>query len=231
MADPNHPNQGGQKPFAEFLREAPKHHVETVSLTGQVSQSEKEGHFVLDLGGGQTVELPTAAVRSYKAPESGRQVQLELDRKSVETTLKPILSDQVAKPVWTDPKHVWADPKPVWYDHHTPWIFDLKHPHKDPILDPIVLNPQFPPGPDPTQLTQFAGGAVPFTLAAGHQAPQNAVAMQALTGQVAKPVLQDSLTLASLDVREIILSMKEPTQDTVREAIKNLIYDSFHSGL
>jgi hypothetical protein len=213
MADPNHPNPGGQKPFAEFLREAPKHQGETVSLTGQVSQSEKEGHFVLDLGGGQTVELPTQAVRSYKvAQEGGRQVQLELDRKSVETTLKPILSDQAAKPVWADPKHVWADPKPAWSDVHSHWIFDLKHPHKDPIFDPILQNPQFPPGPDPTQLGQFAqmtAGAVPFTLATAHQAPQSTLAMQGLSGQV-KPVIQDVRTLASHD----LATVKEPIQDT-----------------
>jgi hypothetical protein len=243
MADPNHPNQGGQKPFAEFLREAPKHQGETVSLTGQVAQSEKEGHFVLDLGGGQTVELPTSAVRSYKvAQEGGRQVQLELDRKSVETTVKPILSDQVAKPVWADPKHVWADPKPVWSDHHTAWVFDLKHPHKDPILDPIVLNPQFPPGPDPTQLGQLAqtaAGAVPFTLATAHQAPQSTLAMQGLSGQV-KPVIQDIRTLSSHDLATVkeaihdttiaahdVATLKEPIHDhTLKELHKDPIFDT-----
>lgn len=84
MANPPNPNSGEQRPFAEFLREAPRHHGETVTLTGHVAQSDKEGHFVLDLGGGQTVELPTAAVRGYKV-EEGRRVQLEIDRSKIET--------------------------------------------------------------------------------------------------------------------------------------------------
>lgn len=217
MANPNNPNSGEQRPFAEFLREAPRHQGETVTLAGHVAQSDKEGHFVLDLGGGQTVELPTGAVRSYKV-EEGRRVQLEVDRSKIQS-LKPVFAD---KPVHAD--------KPLWSDLHTHTILDqLKHTHKDPIYDPI-FTPQFPPGPDPTQLGQIAGGAVPFTLAAGHQAPQNAVAMQALTGQVAKPVFQDVRTVASLDlgtVKEITLdTVKEVPYDTLKEVGKDPIHDT-----
>src|SRR3954464_12704744 len=83
-ADPSQPKDPGQKPFAEFLRDAPRHQGGTVTLTGRVAQSDKEGHFVLDVGGGQTIELPTDSVHSYKVlDEAGKHVELEVHRKSI----------------------------------------------------------------------------------------------------------------------------------------------------
>ena len=208
MADPNHPDQRGQKPFAEFLREAPRHGGGTVSLTGHVAQSEKEGHFVLDLGGGQTVELPTEAVRSYKvAQEGGRQVQLELDRKSIEH-LKSIFADGHGQKLPTQ-------------DIHTVWFGD-KAAHKDPIFEPLY--PQFPSGPDPTQLGQLAqaAGAVPFTLAAAHQAPQSSLTLQGLSGQV-KPIYADR-TVAYYDVHHTFKEIvKDPIFETVKEIYETLV--------
>jgi hypothetical protein len=214
MADPNHPNPGGQKPFAEFLREVPHHHGETVTLTGHVSQSDREEHFVLDLGGGQHLELPTAAVRSYKvAEEGGREVRIELDRAMVEKTSKPISSD---------------NPKNPLQDHHSYGPYDLlpKLPFRDhvakiPYSDSPYLAYQFPPGPDPTQFGQ-ATGAVPFTLAAAHQAPQNALTLQGLSGQV-KPIVSDR-TIAYYDVHQTFKEVvKDPILDTVKEVYETLV--------
>ncbi|HXO25869.1 MAG TPA: hypothetical protein VOA80_00860 [Thermoanaerobaculia bacterium] len=191
MVEKRHSPAGGQKPFAEFLREAPRSHGSTVTVTGRVTQSSREGHFMLDLGGGQTVELPTEAVRGYKVVEGGENlVEIELHLPEF-LTMPP--GDQMTGGT-RDLIHAYP------HSHYIPRAF---------------------PGPDPTGQFGYAA-AVPFVLACGHQAPQNAVAMQALTGQVAKPVL-DVRTISIYD----LTTVKETIQDhSIKEVIKDPIYET-----
>jgi len=203
MAEKRHSPAGGQKPFAEFLREAPRSHGSTLTVTGRVTQSSLEGHFMLDLGHGQTAEVPTVAVRGYRVVEEGENL-VELELHIPEFSGKSVLVDQqiltqIGDPIWTG-----------YRDNVKSIVQDLHY-----------SSTRAFPGPDPTG--QFGhAGAVPFTLASGHQAPQNALAMQALTGQVAKPVL-DLRTLPTLDYPTI----KEPTHDhTIKELFKDPISDT-----
>lgn len=201
MADPNQPKQGGQKPFAEFLRELPRHQGESVTLSGRVTQSEKEGHFVLETGG-RHLELPIDAVRDYKLEEGASQVHVTLH-----------LSDALRKLFSPEATYKEAVQDHTLRDHDVlgTGIADIK-----PILDRIQTVPQFPPGPDPRQL---AGGLTPFVLATGHHAPQSALALQGASGQVAKSVIQDVHTLQTAD----LATLKEPLHDTT---LKELIYDT-----
>lgn len=207
MVEKRHSPAGGEKPFAEFLREAPRSHGSTLTVTGRVSQSSQEGHFMLDLGHGQAVELPTEAVRAYKAVEGGENL-VEIELHLPEFSGKSVLVDQHILTQRGDP--IWTG----YRDNIKSIIQDLHYPTERAF-----------PGPDPT------GQLVPFTLASGHQAPQNAVAMQALTGQVAKPIL-DVRTIAIYD----LTTVKEPIQDhtikeviqdhTIKEVIKDPIFDT-----
>ena len=65
------------KTFAQFLEEqqAP---AETVTLAGYVGRSPRKGAFVLSTGG-QTMELPVDAVKSYKVVGEGPQKLVELE--------------------------------------------------------------------------------------------------------------------------------------------------------
>lgn len=238
MADPSQPKTSGQKPFAEFLREAPRHHGGTVTLTGRIAQSDKEGHFVLDTGGGQTIELPTDSVHSYKVvEEAGRLVEIEVHRKPIfqeQTTAASL--DQITLKELTQDTLKEAAKDPI---HDT-----VKELSKDPIFDTVkeVYETLVEGGGtlaeginDPGQQVSQPGfaAAVPFTLAAAHQAPQNALALQGLSGQV-KP-LQDARTIAYLDLhttaKETVYdtlkeSHKDPIQDTVKEVVKDPTYDT-----
>jgi len=202
MAEKRYSPAGGQKPFAEFLREAPRSHGSTLTVTGRVTQSSREGHFMLDLGRGQTVELPTEAVRGYKVVEGGENlVEIELH-----------LPELAGKSVLVDQQVLTQRGDPIWTGY------------RDNLKSIVDDHPYYPdrafPGPDPTGQFGYAG-AIPFTLASGHQAPQNALAMQALTGQVGKPVL---------DLRTLYYdygTLKEPTHDvTFKEHYKDPIYET-----
>ena len=65
------------KTFAQFLEEqqAP---VETVTLAGYVARSPRQGSFVLNAGG-QALELPVDAVKSYKVMSEGPPKLVELE--------------------------------------------------------------------------------------------------------------------------------------------------------
>jgi len=240
------PKSGEQKPFAEFLRDAPRHQGDTVTLTGRVAQSDKEGHFVLDAGGGQTVELPTESVRSYKVvDEVSKLVELQVQAKDLER--KSIVQENIATTAALDVHTLKEAPFDTIKEVHKDPIFEtIKELHKDPILDTSkeVIETIVETGGtlaetigDPGQQVihqqvvqpEAAGGAgaVPFTLATAHQAPQNALTLQGLSGQV-KPIAQDVRTLASLDVqatiKETVLdTRKEVTHDTLKELIHDTL--------
>lgn len=236
MADPK---SGGQKPFAEFLRDAPRHQGGTVTLTGRVSQSDKEGHFVLDAGGGQTVELPTESVRNYKVvDEAGKLVELEVHAKDLER--KSIAQEHLGTTAALDVSTIKEVSFETIKEVHKDPIFDtLKELHKDPIFDTAkeVIETIVETGGtlaetinDPGQQVvqpEAAGGAVPFTLATAHQAPQSALTLQGLSGQV-KPIAQDVRTVATLDlqatIKETVLdTRKEVTHDTLKELIHDTL--------
>jgi hypothetical protein len=65
------------KTFAQFLDEqqAP---AETVTVAGYVGRSPRKGAFLLNTGG-QTMELPVEAVKSYKVVADGAQKLVELE--------------------------------------------------------------------------------------------------------------------------------------------------------
>jgi hypothetical protein len=236
MADPK---SGGQKPFAEFLRDAPRHQGSTVTLTGRVSQSDKEGHFVLDAGGGQTVELPTESVLSYKVvEEAGKVVELQVQANALER--KSIVQENIGTIASLDVHTLKEGPLDTIKETHKDPIFEtIKELHKDPILDTskevietivetggTLAETIGNPGQQVVQ-PEAAGGAVPFTLATAHQAPQSALTLQGLSGQV-KPIAQDVRTLASLDVqptiKETVLdTQKELTHDTLKELIHDTL--------
>lgn len=235
------PKSGEQKPFAEFLRDAPRHQGETVTLTGRVSQSDKEGHFVLDAGGGQIVELPTESVRSYKVvEEASKLVELQVQAKDLER--KSITQENVATSASLDVHTFKEAPFDTIKETHKDPIFEtIKEVHKDPILDTskevietivetggTLAETIGDPGQQVVQPEAVGGGgAVPFTLATAHQAPQSALTLQGLSGQV-KPIAQDVRTLAALDVqttiKETVLdTRKELTHDTLKELIHDTL--------
>jgi len=237
MADPK---SGGQKPFAEFLRDAPRHQGDTVTLTGRVSQSDKEGHFVLDVGSGQTVELPTESVRSYKVvEEAGKVVELEVQAKDLER--KSIAQEHLGTLAALDVSTIKEGHFDTLKETHKDPIFEtIKELHKDPILDTskevietivetggTLAETIGDPGQQVVQPEAAGGAAVPFTLATAHQAPQNALTLQGLSGQV-KPIAQDVRTLATLDlqptIKETVLdTRKELTHDTLKELIHDTL--------
>jgi hypothetical protein len=234
------PKSGEQKPFAEFLRDAPRHQGDTVTLTGRVAQSDKEGHFVLDAGGGQTVELPTESVRSYKVvDEASKLVELQVHAKDLER--KSIVQENIATTAALDVHTLKEAPLDTIKEVHKDPIFEtIKELHKDPILDTTkevietivetggtLAETIGDPGQQVVQPEAAGAGAVPFTLATAHQAPQSALTLQGLSGQV-KPIAQDVRTLASLDVqptiKETVLdTRKELTHDTLKELIQDTL--------
>ncbi|HEX4960983.1 MAG TPA: hypothetical protein VF173_09105 [Thermoanaerobaculia bacterium] len=250
------PKTGEQKPFAEYLRDAPRHQGGTVTLTGRVSQSDKEGHFVLETGDGQTLELPTGSVRGYKVvEEAGKLVQVEIHAKDLEA--KSIVQENIRTVAALDVNTI----KEVNYDTLKELIHDtLKETHKDPIYDTVkeVIETIVEGGGtlaeginDPGQQIgqPVAGGAVPFTLATAHQAPQNALALQGLSGQVSPLVAHRAVsplqqlsgqpnslvynagTLGGYDVQ----TLKEISQDTLKEGphdtIKEGPYDTLKEAI
>jgi hypothetical protein len=215
----NSPNAGGEKrPFAEIVRQAPRHEGGTVSLTGRVCQSDKEGHFVLDLGGGQTLELPVQAVRDYHLQDEG-VVRLDLKAHELER-FKPVVQDLQHKQIWQEYQTLHV------LDALNTGVWDAKVGHSDLLNDPTI--PQGPgQGPDPTRFGPgAAGGATPFTLATAHHAPQNALAMQMLSGQVGQATLKE----ATQDVRTTpitdLTTVKESVHDTLKEITKDPIFDT-----
>jgi hypothetical protein len=231
---------GEQKPFAEFLRDAPRHQGDTVTLTGRVSQSDNEGHFVLDTSDGQTVELPTESVRSYKVvDEASKLVELQVQAKDL--ARKSITQENLATSAALDLHTLKEAPLDTIKETHKDPIFEtIKELHKDPILDTskevietivetggTLAETINDPGQQVVQPEAVGGaGAVPFTLATAHQAPQRALTLQGLSGQV-KPIAQDVRTLASLDVQSTI---KETVLDTRKElthdTLKELVHDT-----
>jgi hypothetical protein len=166
------------KSFAQFLEEEPAP-AETVTMVGSVARSTRKGLFVLT-SGGQMLELPIDAVTTYRVVSEGPQQLVEL-----QVVTSKIDSNRIFKAAFADPGH----PTNVVLDHPytvkeviTDPIAD-KHPHTDPIFDPV-----YQPGsgiPDPTVLGG-AAGAQPFILATPHHASPEALLTQIPGGGAAQ---------------------------------------------
>jgi hypothetical protein len=228
------PSSSDAKSFAQFLNEQPAP-AETVTMTGYVSRSARQGLFVLNAGG-ETLELPVDAVQSYRVLSEAPQklVELQVIGSKIDTSkvVKPIVADVG---VHTNP----------FLDHHytvkeviTDPLVD-KHVYKDPIRDPITI----PEGiiPDPTNtLAEGVGGidpggivtnpaaqgfaaqgfaAQPFVLATPHHAPASTIAAQmgaAGMAQLAKTPIQDIHTIIWYDRSH---TLKELTKDPILDPI------------
>jgi hypothetical protein len=154
-----------EQTFAQFLEEQPA--AETVTLTGRAARSAKPGSFSF-VTAGQTMELPTDAVKRHKVVSEGPQrlVEIEIVVSEIDPKiLKSVLADGI--------KHPNADP--VTFKEVTTDLLADKPAFKDPIVDPVsliepVAEPGFAADPD--------AGAQPFVLATPHHAPASAIAAQ-----------------------------------------------------
>lgn len=231
------PNKKEQGPsFADFLKEAPAAADltgdDSVSLTGVVARSDKEGQFVLLTADGQSLELNTDAVKDYTVvQEQGPQkvVQLTVSAKALNPSagatiggLRTGVADVITR------KELIKDPI---FDTRKELIWDtIKELIKDPQSDPWTwveqqgtLQEQIDPGGgfgvDPA--VEAGGGLTPFIMATPHHASAAAVAMQpgAAAGGAA-------ITLKEIpgDItrKELI---KESIFDTRKEFIKDPITD------
>ena len=197
------------KTFAQFLEEqqAP---AETVTLAGAVGRSPRKGAFVLSTGG-QTMELPVDAVKSYKVVGEGAQrlVEIEILTSKIDPNwvAKSVAADVGAKHPLSDHftrKEITTDP-----------LVD-KAPYKDPVLDPITLPENIFTDPG-SIVTNPALGAQPFVLATPHHAPASTIAAQTgvpAAAQIATTVIADIGTIHALD-----------RQHTFKELIKDPIFD------
>jgi hypothetical protein len=225
------PSTSEAKSFAQFLNEQPAP-AETVTMTGYVSRSARQGLFVLNAGG-ETLELPIDAVQSYRVVAEAPQklVELQVLGSKIDTSkvVKPIVADVG---VHTNP----------YLDHHftikeiiTDPLVD-KHVYKDPIRDPITIPEGIIPDPTNTIAEGIGGidpggivtnpvfgpqamGAQPFVLATPHHAPASTIAAQmgaAGAAQLAKTPIQDIHTIIWYDRPHTI---KELVKDPIRDPI------------
>lgn len=121
------PSASGKRSFAEFLKAAPSLDDaatdDSVELTGLISRT-GEGRFAITTPDGQTLDLPVDAVRDFRehdATGASAAATVRVGRDALGGAVihpkKPVLKDGI--------KDVIKDV-----------IWDGKHLHKDPILDP-----------------------------------------------------------------------------------------------
>lgn len=82
MSSKSSRSESTKKSFAQFVSELPSAaevmSEQTITLTGSVLRSDKEGMFVLSMADGQTIDLNTDAVKNYQVTSGEREVQLEV---------------------------------------------------------------------------------------------------------------------------------------------------------
>ena len=199
------------KTFAQFLDEQPAP-AETVTLAGYVTRCSHPGSFVLNTGG-QTMELPAEAVKSYKVLSEGPQklVELEVVSSKIDTT-------KIVKAVVTDvPQH--KNPLADIFTHKEVTLDPIvgKQVHKDPILDPITIAEGHQIDPGPLATNPALAGLQPFVLATPHHAPASTIAAQmGAPAQLAHNTtpLRDYVTALSFDHPH---TFKELTKDPLTD--------------
>jgi len=198
MADNVKSQPNPEQSFEEYLRSAPATEAQdTVTLIGVVTRSEKEGNFYLSTGG-QTVELPSSAVRQFRVvQENAPQKLVELDVDPAQLPQQAGLAQRITNPqidtiftkkelikdpIYDTRKEVTKDPifdtrKEVTKDP----VFDtFKEVVKDPLTDPLTLvGEQVDPSPIGGDPAAGLGGLTPFVLATPHHASAAAVGLQA----------------------------------------------------
>lgn len=206
MAD--RPNE--TKTFAQFLEEQPAP-AETVTLTGYAARSARAGSFSFTTGG-QTLELPTEAVKSHKVVSEGAERLVELE--IVTSKLDPKIVKLVVADGFTNPIADRHTIKEVITDH----VSD-KFIHKDPIQDPVTLPETYVPDPGPLAVDP-AVAAQPFVLATPHHAPAATIAAQMGGGQTAAQ-------FATTPVRDLITLAHYDRLYTWKELIKDPLMDLY----
>ncbi|HOX26023.1 MAG TPA: hypothetical protein PLL30_09330 [Candidatus Krumholzibacteria bacterium] len=214
----------GDKPFADYLRQAPEAREVTgpVTMVGAVMRSSKNDQFIL-MTGGQTIELPVAAVESYRiVQETGTQkiLELKLDPARIRDLIAKGPIDTIKEaPIDT----IKEQPKDPIIDtiKEQPWDtikeqpFDtVKELTKDPIQDPITIQEVIGPGKqlgDPIDPGQF--GTIPFVMATPHHAPPEVIARQAAAAglpQFQAQAQAQAATAVALDMVATIPTLDQP---------------------
>ncbi len=159
----------GTKTFAQFLEEQPAP-SETATLAGFVTRCARPGSFSFTTGG-QTLELPTDAVKSFKVVNEGPQklVELELISSKIDSQML-----KAAPAYGGGGKNPLADIYPPKAPVKDP-VFDKVF-HKDPLYDQFSLPETIYPGPAPLEFS--SPGLQPFVLATPHHAPASTIAAQ-----------------------------------------------------
>lgn len=181
-----------EKTFAQFLEEQPAP-AETVTLTGHAARGAKSGSFSF-ITGGQTMELPTDAVKRHKIVGEGPQKLVEIEvvvSKIDPRIVKFIVADGITNPL---------------ADHH-------KFSHTDPIADPVTLPESLMT--EPAGFAQEpAAGAQPFVLATPHHAPPSTIAAQ-MGGPAARMLSMPLTDPATAWYFEGTYTLKEIPKDPV----------------
>jgi hypothetical protein len=172
------------KEFTELLKDAPlASGGDTVSLVGMLARSGDPGKFVLHLADGSSHTIDVAAVRKHSV--LGQSVGHAIVQVDVDKDKAPVVEGlphpPFPKPIWdpklpiVDGKHppfdkAFLDPKVPWLDKNPLADIPRKYIGSDGPLGTLVEGVQWgggnvvDPGP-----AQAAAGAMPFSLAMGHQ--------------------------------------------------------------
>ena len=203
----------GTKTFAQFLEEQPAP-AETATLAGFVTRCARPGSFSFTTGG-QTLELPTDAVKGFKVLDEGLQKLVELELINSKIDLEALKAVPAYGGAGKNPHADVYPPKAPFTDP----VVD-KALHKDPLHDQFSLRETT--HPDPNGLLVSSPGLQPFVLATPHHAPASTVAAQSALHYGTTPIWD--ITSAVYDrphtLKEIL---KDPIQDlyTLPETIFN----------